>query len=252
MMSSGLEALGNSVADLDTLVSQLSADQLTQPAYPTEWSIADTLSHIGSGAVIFTRAVEDVVHGRVSDSDFNQSVWDQWNAKSPSEQAADSLVADAAMLEMLKGLNEAQRSAFKIALGPFEMDFSSYLGMRLSEHLVHTWDIQIAVDSDAIIPVEAWESTVATLAITAGFAGKSTGSQRSIHITTSEPAQGVTLELKPESVELTPSDPVSSPELTLPAEALVRLVYGRLDPNHTPPGVETELLEELRGVFPGF
>ena len=39
----------------------------------------------------------------------------------------------------------------------------------------------------------------------------------------------------------------------MPAEAFVRLVYGRLDEAHTPPvesaGVE---LDELRPIFPGF
>jgi len=41
--------------------------------------------------------------------------------------------------------------------------------------------------------------------------------------------------------------------LRLPAEALVRLVYGRLDPAHTPAlearGVD---VDELRRIFPGF
>ncbi len=45
----------------------------------------------------------------------------------------------------------------------------------------------------------------------------------------------------------------SLPHLRLPAEALVRLVYGRLDPAHPPP-VETSQvdLDELRQIFPGF
>ena len=42
-------------------------------------------------------------------------------------------------------------------------------------------------------------------------------------------------------------------EIRLPAEALVRLFYGRLDPEHTPDysaeGIE---LDRLRAVFPGF
>ena len=42
-------------------------------------------------------------------------------------------------------------------------------------------------------------------------------------------------------------------ELRLPAEAFVRLLYGRMDKAHTPPaesaGVE---LDELRPLFPGF
>ena len=40
--------------------------------------------------------------------------------------------------------------------------------------------------------------------------------------------------------------------MVLPAEALVRLVYGRLDPDHTPSfdGDEADL-DELRRAFPG-
>jgi hypothetical protein len=39
----------------------------------------------------------------------------------------------------------------------------------------------------------------------------------------------------------------------LPAEALLRLVYGRLDPDHTPAQViGAGTLDELREVFPGF
>jgi hypothetical protein len=42
------------------------------------------------------------------------------------------------------------------------------------------------------------------------------------------------------------------PDLRLPAEAFIRLVYGRLDSAHTPP-VETGSthLDELRRLFPG-
>jgi hypothetical protein len=40
----------------------------------------------------------------------------------------------------------------------------------------------------------------------------------------------------------------------LPAEALLRLVYGRLDPGHTPPvevSGDAGLLDRAREVFPG-
>ena len=38
----------------------------------------------------------------------------------------------------------------------------------------------------------------------------------------------------------------------LPAEALCRLVYGRLDPEHTPVVDDAEgMLHTLRAVFPG-
>jgi hypothetical protein len=42
-------------------------------------------------------------------------------------------------------------------------------------------------------------------------------------------------------------------DLSLPTEAFVRLVYGRLDPEHTPAGATAEgiSLDELRQAFPG-
>jgi hypothetical protein len=40
--------------------------------------------------------------------------------------------------------------------------------------------------------------------------------------------------------------------LHLPAEALIRLIYGRLDPEHTPPVDGETDLDALRRVFPGF
>jgi hypothetical protein len=53
-------------------------------------------------------------------------------------------------------------------------------------------------------------------------------------------------------VELTAGEPGQSPDLELPAEALSRLVYGRLDPDHTPAVTgDATLLAELRAVFPG-
>jgi hypothetical protein len=39
----------------------------------------------------------------------------------------------------------------------------------------------------------------------------------------------------------------------MPAEAFIRLLYGRLDPAHTPPVESTGVdLDELRQLFPGF
>ena len=43
-----------------------------------------------------------------------------------------------------------------------------------------------------------------------------------------------------------------APDLRLPAESLVRLVYGRLDPAHTPVAADSTGLDDLRGLFPGF
>jgi hypothetical protein len=60
-MSNSLDALHSSVARLRSVVEGLDDSQLTTPAYPAEWSIAQVLSHLGSGAVIMKQSVHDVV-----------------------------------------------------------------------------------------------------------------------------------------------------------------------------------------------
>jgi len=53
-------------------------------------------------------------------------------------------------------------------------------------------------------------------------------------------------------VSLEPSAPADVADLTIPAEAFVRLVYGRLDAAHTPAGLDAALVATLRPIFPGF
>jgi hypothetical protein len=86
---------------------------------------------------------------------------------------------------------------------------------------------------------------------------KPDGTQRRIRVSTSDPERQFILETG-DAVTLEESADEGTPELglselRLPAEAFVRLIYGRLDAAHTPPletvGVE---LDELRQIFPGF
>ncbi len=49
---------------LDRVVGGLDPVQIERSAYPTEWSVADVLSHLGSGAVLFQRRLDDGLAGR--------------------------------------------------------------------------------------------------------------------------------------------------------------------------------------------
>ena len=61
----------------------------------------------------------------------------------------------------------------------------------------------------------------------------------------------VAIALSPDAITFTTTDP-TAPDLEFPAEALIRLVYGRLDPDHAPPtdGSQPDL-DELRRAFLG-
>jgi uncharacterized protein (TIGR03083 family) len=242
-----LEGLGASVDRLATLVSGLTPEQIRQQAYPSEWTVADVLSHLGSGAVITRKRFE-------GDADLDpQPIWDEWNAKDPDAQAAGLLEADAALQTRLAALTPDEVGTLRFALGPMELDAPTFLGMRLNEHVVHTWDIAVTFDDAATIPSDEAELMVDALTMITNFAGKPTGTERTLTVTTVAPEGSFEIALRADGVALSPEPPVDVPDLELPGDALIRLVYGRLDPAHTPViDAGASELDELRRAFPGF
>lgn len=250
-MVTKLEALRASVEDLRALAARLDDAELVAASYCSEWVIADVFSHLGSGAVITERALHDAVAGTPTPADFNQSVWDEWNAKTPRSQVDDALAADRAALEAFEAVGEEQRSALTFSMGPMSLDFATFVGMRLNEHVLHTWDVAAAFDGTAQLLDVAVPSVVDNLAMIAGFVAKPTGESRTITVRTTDPSRDVTITASPDSVTYE-STASGSPDLVLPAEAFCRLVYGRLDPDHMPAVTgDPAALDMLRQVFSG-
>ena len=106
---------------------------------------------------------------------------------------------------------------------------------RLNEHAVHSWDVDVTLEPSAVIPADAAAVIVDNLGLIAGFSGRAIGStDKCVHVRTSEPVRDFALTLGADAVSLTPCADPHAPDLELPADALIRLVYGRLDPDHTP------------------
>lgn len=247
-----LEALRSSADLLRELVTPLGDDQLALPGYPEKWTIADVLSHIGSGAVILQRRLDDALAGQPTPDDSAQGVWDAWNAKPDRAKADDALIADHRLLEHLDALTDAERRRFRFAMGPMTFDLAGFVGLRLNEHAFHTWDVQVALDPAAVLAPESAALVVDNLDLIARYTAKPTGTTRTIAIHTTDPTRDFTLALEPETVTMTPGAGGRPPDLTLPAEAFARLLYGRLDPRHTPAvDGDSTVLDELRPVFPG-
>lgn len=169
------QALEASAARLRRITEALDAEQLVSPSYDSEWSIADVLSHIGSGAVIMRRSIEAADHATTVPEGFNQSVWDEWNAKSPAAQATDVLVADAALLRTVSAISEEQAATLQFTLGPMTLDLPGFLVMRLSEHALHTWDVEAISDATATVPSEAAGLIAHNLGMIAGFSAEPDG-----------------------------------------------------------------------------
>src|SRR6476659_9563657 len=150
-MTDLLAALRTSVERLHEIAAPLNPAQLDQPAYPSEWSVAQTLSHIGSGSVIMTRGIDDLLAGAETDDGFAPSVWDEWNAKTPEAMRTDALASDAALLDRLATLTHQERAGFRFQMGPMDLDFAGLVGLRLNEHALHTWDVEVTFDPSAAV-----------------------------------------------------------------------------------------------------
>lgn len=248
-----LHALHSSAERLRAIVESLEPEQLTGPSYASEWTIADTLSHLGSGATIMRSTLDAAVSGTPVADGFNQSVWDEWNAKSPADQAAGVIAADHAFLERVGALSEEEQASVQFPFGPMTLGLAEALGMRLNEHALHTWDVEVVLDPDAVVPEQAAGIVLGSLPMIARFAAKDDGIARDLTIRTSDPTHELHLTTGDGSVSLTPvSDAGGRPIVDLPAESFVRLVYGRLDAEHTPAGIDADAIAALRPLFPGF
>jgi uncharacterized protein (TIGR03083 family) len=246
-------ALRHSHDHLRTLVEPLDPGQLEQRSYASEWSITQVLSPLGSPAEIFGLFLDAGLTGQdpPGREEFGP-IWDAWNAKDPQAQASDGLRADAATLERLESLDADQRARIRLKLFGRETDLTGLARLRLGEHAVHSWDIAVALDPAATLEPDAVALLIDTVGPLAIRAGQPDGKQRRVRISTSDPERHFILETGTE-VTLTPADGDDGPaDLRLPAEALIRLVYGRLGSACTPPleasGVD---LDELRKLFPG-
>jgi hypothetical protein len=59
-----------------------------------QWDVAQVLAHLGSGAEIAQATLQTGLAAQPGpDQDFNKTVWDRWNARSPAEKAQGLLLA---------------------------------------------------------------------------------------------------------------------------------------------------------------
>jgi uncharacterized protein (TIGR03083 family) len=249
-----IQALRHSHDVLSAAAEPLTDDQLRQRSYASEWSIAQVLSHLGSQAEIFGLFLDAGLTGQDPPGiEQFREIWAVWDSKEPQAQAADALRADEVVTARFESLTDDERARLRLNAFGRDLDVAGIAGMRLSEHALHTWDVAVTLDPAATVQPDAVALLIDTIGPLAGR-GKPDGKARELCVATSDPKRHFLLETD-EKVSLTPADhhDTSLPKLVLPAEALVRLVYGRLDPAHTPPveaaGVD---LDELRAVFPGF
>ena len=251
-----LHALRGSHDRLAGIVATLDSAGLRQQSYANEWSIADVLSHLGSGAEIFELYVNAGLGGEAPGQEDNQRIWDKWNARAPEEQASQSVAANEALVSRVESLTPDQLTAFRVAMfGGMIMDAAGLLRMRLSEHAVHSWDVAVAVDPAARVSQDAVELLIGGLPQMMQWMGKKAADPAVVAVTTTDPDAVYTLDTG--GVTLTPGsgEVPASAFAELPAEALLRLIYGRLGESAAATGqvrLTGVTLPALQAVFPGF
>lgn len=256
-----IAALRSGHDELAALVRDLGPTDLVRPSGASEWQVSQVLSHLGSGAEINEAALTAVLtDGPPPDSEFNKRVWARWDAMAPLEHAEGFLEADRRLVERYESLDATARESLRIDLGflPEPVDVGFAARLRLSEFALHQWDVEVGFNAYATVAPEAVPLLLEQIGAMLGWVGKPealAGRQVELALRLSDPDRALGLRLA-ERIELT-DVPAERPdgELVAPAEAFLRLVSGRLAPEHTPDGLTVTGpigLDDLRRVFPGY
>jgi uncharacterized protein (TIGR03083 family) len=250
-----IAALRSGHDHLAEFAAAASDDTLGHQSMCADWNVAQVLSHLGSGAEIGRATVTGIPVE-------NSEVWARWNAMGPADIASSFVIADEQLVAWYEARSDEELATLQIHLPflPAPIDAATAAGFRLSELALHSWDVFAAFDARATLAPDATVLLVDRLPMMVGFVGRFTPRETrpahdtTIKVTTSDPERHYELELG-DHLELRPAAGGSSEgELTLPAEALLRLTAGRL-----PPGREarasitgTLTLHQLRTAFPGY
>lgn len=255
-----IEALHAGDDQLAPLVRSFTPEQLREPTGDGQWTLAQVLSHLGSGAVITRKGLEAALAAAPHPGqESNQAVWAQWDAMEPQEQADGFLAADTELLGVYDGIDATTRESVRVEMGflPEPVDLASAARFRLNELALHSWDVRATVDPGATLEPHAAPLLVDQAAFMMGWLAKAAplqGRTSSLLVTLTDPDHTLGLELAdPVTLGDVPADPDGT--LTLPTEAWLRLLSGRLAATHTPASVLTTGAADLgllRQVFPGY
>ncbi len=249
-----ITALRSEHDKLADLVRTLTDDQLATTSGAAEWTVAQVLSHLGSGAEI-GRAPIARAAGETVPAEDNQTIWARWDASAPRAQAEGFLEYNGRWIDTVEALTPEQRSSLTVDLGflPEPVPLVTALGMRLNEVANHSWDVRVAFDAHAGVDTDSAAVLVDLLtgpvSFMLGFLAKPAELAGPVSIAI--PGAGLVID-----DAVTVVGHLESPSATFngPPEAFVRLINGRLkapyDNGVTIDGNIT--LDDLRRVFPGF
>jgi uncharacterized protein (TIGR03083 family) len=254
-----IAALRTAHDQLAGIVPGLTDEQLARQSGASEWPVSQVLSHLGSGAEIARAGYVAGLAGEdAPGQDFNQQVWDRWNALSPREQASGFLEHNEALVTWLEDLSPDDLENLRIKLGflPEPLPVASVAGMRLHETAQHSWDARVGLDPEAVIDDELALLLFEHLAGDLGFLLRFTGKADQLDEPVRLRIEGTDVSVLVEdhvSISTSAADPTATFHGS--PEAALRLLAGRLKEPYVPPLVEVTgnvKLDDLVRVFPGY
>lgn len=245
---------------LVSLLNSLNTSDLDRMSYASEWTIAQVLSHLGSGAEINLSNLRGALGtSEPISKDTYPQLWERWDSLTPIDQGSQFEQMHGELVAALEDVEAGRLAGLQIPTAMGTLSGKTVVGMRLREAAIHAWDVAVALDGGAVLR----EETAGILAdqlpdimkrAADGPAATALDLDR-VDIVASHPEKSFQLHLSDPATLSAAADAPTSAVLRLPTEALVRLVYGRLDPEHQPDSVEERpdgLLARLRTVFTGF
>ena len=239
---------------LVALLANLDDDRLNSPSGADGWTVAQVLSHLGSGAEIGRAPIAQAA-GESAKAEDNRTIWARWDAASPADQATGFVEHNTRWLATVDALTPQQRSSLTVELGflPEPAPLVTALGMRLNEVANHTWDVRVALNPDSEVNADSAAVLVDLLTGPLGFMLSFLAKPAELSESAVVAAPGVGLVI--EDAVTVVSDP-ESPSATFhgSAGAFIRLLSGRLKQPYGK-GVTVEgnvTLDDLHRVFPGY
>ncbi|MGI5248038.1 maleylpyruvate isomerase N-terminal domain-containing protein [Actinacidiphila glaucinigra] len=243
---------------LGATVGGLSGEQLLTPSFADGWSLAQVLVHLGTGAELCTAAVRRGLTGDLTRPSREEiaDVSEQWIPLKPTAQRDAWQEAESALLRLLDSLDAEVRASVTVPYFTGPVGFADFTGYWLSEQSVHTWDVAVGLDGTAAIPEPEvallWDRIDMVASMSRDGDTLARLGPRQIAVELTDPERRLCLALGSEVHFLPCEGAEPTGTVSGPAEAVLRLVYGRNRPEDGVSARDGVTLDDLHALFPGY
>ena len=243
-------------------LEKLPPEGWTEQSFCSDWQVYEVVAHISSQPEIHAGTLKAALRGAPPmGDDERRAIWARFDAMAPEDVLPAFRANNDDFIAFIDSLSEDELGqTIPWIFGPSPI--AAVLAGRLNEQALHAWDVLSMHDQNATLTPDAVPdlvevnipSRVGRLArpdLAEALAGKT------IQIDHSQPDGAITLTVAADG-RAGQSGTTATPDLTvaLPAEGLVRLIWGRLD---VAAGVESgqvtlsqpDLADSLQKLFPG-